>query len=187
MKQENINQKEEQEVLIDNGDLKQFSEENPNNEVEELLSIEELKSKNAELLDLLIRRTAEFDNYRKRTTQEKADLLEYGNTRVFTALIDILDDLRNANESAKKHQDITSIQAGVEMIYQKTDKFFREQGVKMIEVSIGDDFDVNFHSALMSQTSHLPEGKITMVLQNGYLFKDKVIRYTQVATSSGNE
>ena len=184
MKQENINKKEE-EILIENEDVEQVSE--VDNEAEKLDSIQELKSKNAELLDLLIRRTAEFDNYRKRTTQEKVELLEYGNAKVFSVLIDILDDLRNANDSIKKHQDVNSIQAGIEMVYQKVDKLFAEQGVKMMEINIGDEFDVNFHEALMRQPSDLPEGKITMVLQNGYLFKDKVIRYAKVATSTSNE
>jgi len=185
MQQENINKKEEQEIPIENEEIEQVSEQN--NDMDELNSIQELKNKNAELEDLLIRRTAEFDNYRKRTTQEKMDLLEYGNAKVFSVLVDILDDLRNANESVKKHQDINSIQSGFELIYQKVDKLFAEQGVKIMEVSIGDEFDVNFHEALMRQASDLPEGQITMIIQNGYLFKDKVIRYAKVATSAGNE
>ena len=149
--------------------------------------IQELQNKNAEIENLLIRQTAEFDNFRKRTMQEKMDLLEYGNAKVFSGFVDILDDLRNANDSAKTHQDISSLQSGLEMIYQKIDKFFAEQGVKLMEINIGDDFDVNLHEALMRQPSDLPEGSITMVIQYGYLYKGKVIRYAKVATSSGNQ
>ena len=172
--EKNIEQSEEQTLEVDIP-------------TEEIDITQTLQNKNAELEDLLIRRTAEFDNFRKRTMQEKIDLLEYGNAKVFSNLVDILDDLRNANDSAKKHQDIVALQSGLEMIYQKTDKLFTEQGVKLMEVQVGDDFDVNLHEALMRQPSDLPEEKITMILQQGYLYKDKVIKYAKVATSTGNE
>ena len=166
-------------------DTKIESKEIEAKEIEPIDPFQELKNKNAELEDLLIRRTAEFDNFRKRTIQEKTDLIEYGNAKVFSLLIDILDDLRNANDSAKKHQDIVSLQSGLEMIYQKVDKLFIDQGVKQMEVNTGDEFDVALHEALMQQESELPEGTITMVLQQGYLYKDRVIRYAKVATSTG--
>jgi molecular chaperone GrpE len=179
----NMNKKEET-ISIENENYEQTSE---TNELEEIDALKELQNKNADLEDLLKRRAAEFDNFKKRTDKEKLELLDYGNAKVFSALVDILDDLRNANEAIKKHQDIVSIQSGLEMIYQKVDKLFIEQGVKLMEVNIGDEFDVNLHEALMRQPSDLPEGRITMILQPGYLYKDKVIRYAKVATSAGNE
>jgi molecular chaperone GrpE len=148
-------------------------------------TLEELTAKNVELEDMLKRRVAEFDNYKKRTDKEKLELLEYGNARILSSLIDLLDDLRNANDAAKKHPDIASLQAGIEMIYQKADKIFSDQGVKLIDISVGDEFDVNIHEALMRQASELAEGLITMILQPGYMYKDKIIRYAKVATSAG--
>ena len=187
MKQENINKKQvEIEVPIENENVEQTTAETTIEAIEEINNLQELKNKNAELEELLIRRAAEFDNFRKRTIQEKTELLVYGNAKVFLELVDILDDLRNANDSAKKHNDIAAIQSGLEMIYQKVDKLFSEQGVKLMEVNIGDEFDVNLHEALIRQPSDLPEGQITMVIQPGYLYKDRVIRYAKVATSAGN-
>jgi len=183
-----MNKKQEEiEIPIEIKNIEQTNTSETIIEISQEEAIQILQNKNAELEDLLKRRTAEFENFRKRSIQEKTDLLEFGNARVFSALVDILDDLRNANDSAKKHQDITSLQSGLDMIYQKANKLFMEQGVKLMEVIVGDEFNVNLHEAMMIQTSELPEGHITMILQQGYLYKDKVIRYAKVATSTGNE
>ena len=186
LKRKNMNKKEIN-VSIEEEMVEQIEQDSELIEEVELAPMQEIQNKNAELEELLKRKTAEFDNFRKRTIQEKSDLLEYGNARVFSLLVDILDDLRNADDYAKKYNDATAIKSGLEMIYQKADKLFTEQGVKLIEVNVGDEFDVNFHEALMTQPSNLPEGQITMVLQSGYLYKDKVIRYAKVATSSGTD
>jgi molecular chaperone GrpE len=167
--------------------LKEQNSELENNVAELQQKIEELTASNAEIEDLLKRRVAEFDNFKKRTDKEKMDLLEYGASKLLTKFVDLLDDLNNATESAQNTTDIESVITGLNMIAQKAEKLFAEEGVVQMEINIGDEFNVDFHEALMRQPSDLPEGQITMVLQKGYLYKDKVIRYAKVATSAGND
>ena len=138
-----------------------------------------------ELEDMLKRRVAEFENFKRRTDKEKIELLEYGNVKLLARFIDLIDNLQNAVKAANSATDLSSVQQGIEMIYQKVCKQFEDEGVRQIEVNIGDEFDVEKHEALMQQPSDLPEGCITMVVQSGYIYKDKVLRYAKVATSSG--
>lgn len=149
--------------------------------------LDESTKASAELEDMLKRRVAEFENYKRRTDKEKLDLLEYGNIKLLSRFIDLIDDLQNAAKAASAATDVSSVQQGIDMIYQKICKQFEEEGVKQIEINVGDEFDVERHAALMQQPSDLPEGSITMVIQSGYIYKDKVLRYAKVATSSGPE
>jgi molecular chaperone GrpE len=155
--------------------------------IEELTKkIEDLTNANSELEDMLKRRVAEFENFKRRTDKEKMELLEYGNIKLFMKFVDLLDDLKNAKQAANNTEDISSVITGLEMINQKTEKLFADEGVLPMEVNIGDEFDVEKHEAMMRQPSDLPEGQITMIIQNGYVYKEKVIRYAKVATSAGN-
>jgi len=153
---------------------------NPESEYEKLLKEKE------EIEEQLKRRAAEFENFKRRTEKEKQDLLEYGSLRLMAKFIDLLDDISNAEVASNSTTDIAAVQKGIDMIYQKAVKLFEDEGVKLIETNIGDDFNVDFHEALMRQPSELEENKIVMVLQRGYTYKDKVLRYTKVATSSGS-
>ncbi|MDR0926968.1 MAG: nucleotide exchange factor GrpE [Ignavibacteria bacterium] len=148
--------------------------------------VEQLTANNAELEDMLKRRVAEFENYKRRTDKEKMDLLDYGSGKLLAKFVDILDDLANATDAAKKSDDTNAVVTGLEMIAQKTAKLFADEGVTLMDVNIGDEFNVEYHEALMTQPSDLPEGCITMILQKGYMYKDKVIRYAKVATSAGS-
>ncbi len=148
--------------------------------------LEKLSKEKQSLEEQLKRKVAEFENYKRRTDKEKMDLLEYGNVRIFTKLLELLDDIRNAEQAANSMNDIASVQKGLDMIYKKATKLFEEEGVKVMETEIGDDFDVNFHEALMRQNSELEENKIVTILQQGYIYKDKVLRYAKVATSTGS-
>jgi molecular chaperone GrpE len=73
------------------------------------------------------------------------------------------------------------------MIYQKAVKLFADEGVKAMDTQIGDDFDVDFHEALMRQDSELEENKIVNILQTGYTYRDRILRYAKVITSTGNK
>lgn len=145
--------------------------------------IEELTNANTELEDMLKRRVAEFENFKRRTDKEKMDLLEYGNIKLLVKFVDLLDDLKNAHQAAKNTEDVASVVKGLEMINQKAEKLFTDEGVKQMEVNVGDEFDVEKHEAMMQQPSDLPEGHITMIMQNGYTYKEKIIKYAKVATS----
>jgi molecular chaperone GrpE len=146
----------------------------------------DLQQSNNDLEDMLKRKVAEFENYKRRTDKEKIELLEYGNIRLLQKFVDILDDIRNAYDAAQKTNDNSAVVKGFEMVLQKTEKLFADEGVKVMPIKIGDEFDVNMQEALMHQPSKdVPEGHITMIMQNGYTYKDKVLRYAKVATSAG--
>jgi len=148
--------------------------------------IEELGKERDDLKDFLARRTAEFENYKRRSDKEKQDIIQYANERLINKLLVILDDLGNAVESGKKSNDYEALMTGIDMIWQKTSKLFEEAGVKVINVVPGDEFDVDCHEALLLMPSDYPEGTIAQVIQQGYAIHDRVLRHAKVITSSGN-
>lgn len=157
------------------------------NVIELVQKIDELSKANTELEDMLKRKVAEFENFKRRTDKEKMELFEYGNIKLLTRFIDLLDDLKNAQQTTQNTEDVVAVRKGVDMIKQKAEKLFENEGVKQMEVNIGDPFDVDKHEAMMLQESDLPEESVAMVIQNGYMYKDKVLRYAKVATAIGKK
>ncbi|MFY8161559.1 MAG: nucleotide exchange factor GrpE [Candidatus Kapaibacteriota bacterium] len=149
-------------------------------------TIAELERERDNYKELLVRKTAEMENLRRRTVKEKEDLLVYGTEKLLSKFIEIPDDFSNALEASKKAQDKDAMITGLEMIYNKINKLFLDAGVTSIPSPVGEPFDVDFHEALMTVSSDLPEGTVTQVLQNGYLLNGKVIRHSKVITSAGN-
>ena len=147
---------------------------------EELLAqaraeIEELKS-------LALYRQAEFENYRRRTIKEKADLILNGSKSAVTALLPIVDDLERALPSMQKAEDVAAVAEGVELIYQKFLKALAGLGVKQIETE-GKDFDVDLHEAI-AQVPGVPDeqkGRVIDCVEKGYTLNDHVIRHAKVA------
>lgn len=148
--------------------------------------IENLKKENSELKELSLRKTAELENFRKRSIKEKSDLIDYANERLLSNFVELLDDLTMASNSSNNATDIESIKKGIDLILNKAKKLFDDAGVKQMEFGENDIFDVNLHEAMMMAPSDKPEGTVLQVLQNGYLLKDKVLRHAKVITSSGN-
>ena len=137
--------------------------------------------------DQLLRKSAEFENYRKRTEREKEQLALYVSERVFSKLVELLDDLHAALEAGKKSDDYNAMLSGVEMIYTKAVKVYEEHGVRPLNVGENAPFNVDEHEALM----HIPhpeiaEGFIVQQVQRGYKLHEKVIRHAKVITSAGN-
>ncbi|GAB1371524.1 nucleotide exchange factor GrpE [Candidatus Kapaibacterium sp.] len=149
-------------------------------------TIESLKSEVSELKELSLRKTAELENFRKRSMKEKSDLIDYANEKLLTNFVEILDDLTNAVKTSSSTKDSESIIKGLELMLNKTKKLFDEAGVKQLEFSDDTLFDVNYHEAMMMAPSDKPEGTVIQVLQNGYTLKEKVLRHAKVITSSGN-
>ncbi|MCX7880534.1 MAG: nucleotide exchange factor GrpE [Ignavibacteria bacterium] len=147
--------------------------------------IEEIEKEKAELYDQLLRKAAEFENFRRRTQKEKEDIIKYSNEKLLYEFLTILDDLSNAVISAKQTEDFTSLAEGVELILHKTKRLFEQAGVTEIECPVGKPFDVEYHEALMTMPSQLPEGYVVQELQKGYKFFDKILRHTKVITSAG--
>ena len=138
-----------------------------------------------ELKDRLIRKTAELDNVIKRCEKEKLDMIDYANERLILKLLELVDDMDKAVEVGKESHDSESILTGVEMIYAKAKKLLDDEGVKVLESSVGKPFDVNLHDAILQMPSEHPEGNVVQEIQKGYSLRDKVIRHSKVITSSG--
>lgn len=137
--------------------------------------IEELKDKN-------LRQMAEFDNFRKRTIKEKAELILNGGEKVLTALLPVLDDLERAMQNIEKSDDVATLREGVELIVAKLGKTLEGQGLARIETE-GKEFDTDFHEAIALVPVDDPEkkGRVIDCVQTGYKLGDKVIRHAKVA------
>ena len=133
-----------------------------------------------ELKKTLLYKTAEFENYRKRTMKEKADLIINGGEKTISAILPILDDFERA--LADKSEDPKAIKEGVQMIFNKFVKTLEGLGVKKIETA-DKDFDVDFHEAIamVPGMGDDKKGKVIDCVQTGYTLNDKVIRHAKVA------
>ena len=133
-----------------------------------------------ELKKQLLYKTAEFENYRKRTLKEKADLILNGGEKTIAAILPILDDFERA--IADKSEDPQAIKEGVQMIFNKFIKTLEGLGVKKIETA-DKDFDVDFHEAIamVPGMGDDKKGKVIDCVQTGYTLNDKVIRHAKVA------
>ena len=150
-------------------------------EAEEKDPLTEAQEQVAALNDKYLRLAAEFDNFRKRTIKEKADLILTGGEKVLSALLPVLDDLERARDNMQKATDVESLREGVEMIIGKLDKTLAAQGLKRME-PIGTLFDTDFHEAIAMVP--VPEdeqkGHVIDCVQTGYLLGEKVVRHAKV-------
>lgn len=157
------------------------SEENktPKTDAEKLADAE---LKIAELQDKYLRQVAEFDNYRKRTLKEKAELILNGAEKTVSSVLPILDDFERALSNMQKAEDVTAVKEGVELIFQKFIKTLESQGVKKIETT-DVDFNTDLHEAIAQIPASCDEmkGKVIDCVQTGYTLNEKVIRYAKVA------
>ena len=133
-----------------------------------------------QLKDQLLRTIAEFDNYKKRTIKEKAELILNGSEKTVTAILPVLDDFERA--MADHTDDPTAIKEGMELIFKKFVKTLEGLGVKNIETD-NQDFDVDFHEAIamVPGMGDDKKGKVIDCVQTGYMLNDKVIRHAKVA------
>lgn len=164
------------------------SEESVNHE-QPLLSPEEQLQKELEQAqtaiedqkDKYLRLSAEFDNYRKRTMKEKAELILNGGERCITSILPIIDDFERALQTMQSATDVAAVREGVELIYTKFISTLEKNGVKAIETQ-EKALDTDFHEAIAvipAPTKEL-KGKILDCTKKGYTLNDKVIRHAQV-------
>ena len=137
--------------------------------------IEELKTQ-------LLYKAAEFENYRKRTLKERAELILNGGEKVISAILPVLDDMERAIANGAKTDDPQVLREGVELIYNKFVKTLEGQGVSKIETKDA-DFDTDLHEAvaMVPGMGDDKKGKVIDCLQEGYKLNDKVIRHAKVA------
>lgn len=125
---------------------------------------------------------AEFENFRKRTIKEKADLILNGGEKTVKAILPVLDDFERAMQQAEKTDDIAALKEGMELIFKKFLKTLESQGVQKIETE-GKDFNTDYHEAvaLVPGMGDDKKGKVIDCVQTGYTLNDKVIRHAKVA------
>jgi molecular chaperone GrpE len=162
------------------GDHKDQSEQGSKAEVKDPLA--EANKQIADLKDKYLRSVAEFDNYKKRTLKEKAELILNGGERTVTALLPVLDDMERA--LANKSDDPKAIREGMEMIFNKFIKALETLGVKKIETK-DQDFNTDYHEAvaMVPGQGDDKKGKVIDCVQAGYTMNDKVIRHAKVAVA----
>ena len=136
--------------------------------------IEDLNNKNIRLL-------AEFDNFKKRNLEERRKILQYDGESLIVGVLPVLDDL-DRTLSIKELKKLKNVYSGIKMIKDKINKVLDEKGIKSYE-SVGEEFDTNFHEALMMKKSKKKSGLILEEFEKGYLYHDKVIRHAKVIVS----
>ncbi len=170
---------------------KELAKEELYSETEEMNEIEIIRARIAELelsvdewKDKYLRSMAEFDNYRRRSIEEKSDWIKRATEKLALSVCDVLDNFDRALMQVKDDQKEDSFVKGIIMIDQQLKSALEKEGVKRIE-ALGDDFDLRFHEALANIPSEYEEGKVAAIIQNGYTMHDKLIRPVRVAVSIG--
>ena len=146
-------------------------------ETELMEQSEELELKS----DKNVRLLAEFDNYKRRTQEERSKIFQYAGEELAKAILPILDDLHRTLESDGKGK-ARSILEGIELIVSKLDKMLEDQGIVPFD-SVGQDFDADLHEALMSEKSDKGDNVILKEFEKGYKYNDKILRHSKVVVS----
>lgn len=142
--------------------------------------LKKLRDENTQLKDQLLRKVAEFDNYRKRTERDFYDRVQNANERLINSLLPVIDDFERSLDHARDANNTESLLEGVELVYKKMYALLEKEGLKPL-VAIGQDFDPDKHDALMQVDSEEHEsGKIVDEHLKGYQLNEKVLRHSQV-------
>ena len=182
VKEEELQQEETQteaqnaEVESQNAEEEQSAkEETPEDKIAALQA--ELEKSQKEYLFLM----AEFDNYRKRTVKEKAELIKNGGEKAMLGLLPVIDDFERAIDAINKSSDVESLKEGVDLIYNKFMKYLESQQVKPME-STGTDFDADIYEAVTTfpAPDESMKGKVIDTVQKGYTINEKVLRHAKV-------
>ena len=146
--------------------------------------LEAAKATIEEQKDKYLRLSAEFDNYRKRTMKEKAELIKNGGEKAISAILPILDDLERALHNMQSADDVKAMYEGIDLIYQKFLKGLSQEGLQKME-PVGETFDTDYHEAvaLVPAPSEDQKGKVLDCVQTGYKLNDKVIRHAKVVVA----
>jgi molecular chaperone GrpE len=143
--------------------------------------LDESERKLNEYHDKYLRLSAEFDNYRKRTIKERADLLRTAGEDCLIRILPVMDDLERAMKSMDSSADIEAVKNGVGLICSKLKDILSQQGIKEID-AVSKEFNTDLHEALskVPATEEQLKGKVMEVVEKGYFLNDKVIRYAKV-------
>ncbi len=189
MKEEKINPEKEEKIETEenteNVETTEQAEDTENTDAAEAEEKDPLEAAQAEietLKDKYLRSVAEFDNYRKRTLKEKAELILNGGEKSISAILPVIDDMERAIANGEKTEDPAVLREGMELIYHKMMKALEGLGVKKIETENA-DFNTDVHEAvaMVPGMGDDKKGKVIDCMQTGYQLNDKVIRHAKVA------
>ena len=177
-KEKKVKEKNTKEVEITDEDSVEESNET---KLEE--NVKQLEQEVAELKDKLLRKAAEFENYKRRTENDQINLITFAAESFIQKLLPVIDDFERSLGHVDEAEDISAIKQGLKLIYDKLMKVLDEQGVKKIE-AVGNPFDVDYHEALMQRPDDSVEPHTVIdEIEKGYTYKDKVIRHAKVVVS----
>ena len=171
----------EDQLTTDEGNEKESPcNEEPSEPEEDELAV--AKKQVEEYKDKYLRAVAEFDNYRKRTLKEKAELILNGGEKTIVALLPVIDDMERALQNGAKTDDPAILREGMELIYNKFIKSLEDIGVKKIDTNDA-TFDTDVHEAvaMVPGMGEDKKGKVLDCIQTGYYLNEKVIRHAKVA------
>ncbi|HVZ95978.1 MAG TPA: nucleotide exchange factor GrpE [Chitinophagaceae bacterium] len=142
---------------------------------------EKLKAELEEQKDKYIRLVAEFENYKRRTSKERIDLIQTAGKEVIVSLLEVLDDCDRAEKQIMESNDVNQIREGVLLVFNKLRKTLQMKGLKAME-SINTEFDVEKHEAIteVPVTDEKRKGRVVDEIQKGYYLNDKLIRFARV-------
>ncbi len=146
------------------------------------------KSKNLnielqETKDKYLRLYSEFENYRRRTSKEKIEMIDSANKDLLSDILPVIDDFERATKAVKKEEEADL--EGFNLIHQKLISTLEKYKVKKMEIKMGDEFDSEFHEAITSTPSDKKyKGKIVDVVENGYHIGENILRFAKVVTGS---
>lgn len=164
----------------------QGSEKTEINEADSVTSvIEKFETLVKELNEKYLRLYAEFDNFRRRTQKEKADLIKYGSEEIILSILPVVDDMERAMAHHKNTKDHKPLQEGIDLIYQKLKSTLNSKGILAMEPK-GEVFDPELHDAITNipATSEDMKGKVAEVVEKGYMLNGKVIRHAKVVVAN---
>lgn len=148
------------------------------------IRLTEAEIKLADMQDKFLRQIAEFDNYRKRTVKEKAELIKNGSADIITEILPVIDDLERAIANSQKEEDFQILKDGIEIIYNKLMRTLEQKGLQKISPK-DEPFDTDFHEAIamIPAPDEESKGKVLDCTRDGYKLNDKVLRHAQVAVA----
>jgi len=173
------------EIDSDEDDIVNSEEGDDPEEGEQQATEEETEERPESESERYIRLAAEFDNYKKRTAREFADVIRRANTRLLRDLVEIVDNFERALEQPISENNGEAYRQGVELIYNQLSELLRKEQVQPIE-AVGKPFDPNYHEAMMqAESDEYDEGIVCQEVQKGYKIDDKVLRHARVVVSKG--
>ena len=182
VKEEELNVEETQNHAEEQPQNEQAEDATPLTHEEELeKELEKAQEEIEEQKDKYLRLSAEFDNYRKRTMKEKAELILNGGEKSLSSILPVVDDFERAIKTMETATDVNAVKEGVELIYNKFRAVLAQNGVKVIETK-DQPLDTDYHEAIavIPAPSEAQKGKILECVQTGYTLNDKVLRHAKV-------